>query len=148
MIHHLIQGTEEDCRMLMSDCQVNVKKENVEQKKEARQCMERSNNEEAAVVQLDLSLDAYLPPGPRQADTLVMASRRFAQTPVLMTFLFLFCERCESDDQKPKPGDLGGEWGGGQISQSKWEVEDVEDKLGAIILQVDNINLLGVYLLL
>ena len=90
MIHHLIQGTEEDCRMLMSDCQVNVKKENVEQKKEARQSMERSNNEEAAVVQLDLSLDAYLPPGPRQADTLVMASRRFAQTPVLMTFLFLF----------------------------------------------------------
>ena len=86
----MIQGTEEDCRMLMSDCQVNVKKENVEQKKEARQCMERSNNEEAAVVQLDLSLDAYLPPGPRQADTLVMASRRFAQTPVLMTFLFLF----------------------------------------------------------
>ena len=55
-----------------------MKKENVEQKKEARQCMERSNNEEAAVVQLDLSLDAYLPPGPRQADTLVMASRRFA----------------------------------------------------------------------
>ena len=90
MIHHLIQGTEEDCRMLMSDCQVNVKKENVEQKKEARQSMERSSNEEAAVVQLDLSLDAYLPPGPRQADTLVMASRRFAQTPVLMTFLFLF----------------------------------------------------------
>ena len=90
MIHHLIQGTEEDCRMLMSDCQVNVKKENVEQKKEARQCMERSNNEEAAVVQLDLSLDAYLPPGPRQADTLVMASRRFAQAPVLRPFLLLF----------------------------------------------------------
>ena len=90
MIHHLIQGTEEDCRMLMSDCQVNVKKENVEQKKEARQCMERSNNEEAAVVQLDISLDAYLPPGPRQADTLVMASRRFAQTPVLRPFLLLF----------------------------------------------------------
>ena len=70
--HYLIQGTEEDRQILMSDCQVNIKEEKtVEKSREVK-----SNQ---TVVQLNVSLDSYLPPGPRQPDTLVMASRRSAQ---------------------------------------------------------------------
>ena len=78
---HPIQGTEEDRRILMSDCQVNVKEEKVDQKKENRE-VSKSNqrSEDPAVVQLNVSLDSYLPPGPRQPDTLAMASRRSAES--------------------------------------------------------------------
>jgi len=115
------QGTEEDRQILMSDCRVNIKEEKLEQKMVEKSRGEvKSNRSEdpAVVVQLDVSLDSYLPPGPRQPDTLVMASRR-----------------CESEELKPGPAALGGEWGAGQVSQTKWEVEEVEDKLGAMMLQ-------------
>ena len=66
----------------MSDCRVNIKEEKVEQKmvEKSRGEVKKSNRSEdpAVVVQLDVSLDSYLPPGPRQPDTLVMASRRSA----------------------------------------------------------------------
>lgn len=65
----------------MSDCRVNIKEEKLEQKMVEKSRGEvKSNRSEdpAVVVQLDVSLDSYLPPGPRQPDTLVMASRRSA----------------------------------------------------------------------
>ena len=64
----------------MSDCQVNVKEEKVDdQKNKSRREVSKSNqrSEDPAVVQLNVSLDSYLPPGPRQPDTLAMASQRF-----------------------------------------------------------------------
>ena len=77
---HPIQGAEEDRRILMSDCQVNVKEEKVEQKKSKEVSKSNQRSEDPAVVQLNVSLDSYLPPGPRQPDTLAMASRRSAKS--------------------------------------------------------------------
>ena len=58
----------------MSDCQVNVKEEKVDKSREVTKSNQKS--EDPAVVQLNVSLDSYLPPGPRQPDTLAMASQR------------------------------------------------------------------------
>ena len=77
---HPIQGSEEDRRILMSDCQVNVKEEKVEQKKSKEVSKSNQRSEDPAVVQLNVSLDSYLLPGPRQPDTLAMASRRSAKS--------------------------------------------------------------------
>ena len=75
-------GTEQDRRMLMSDCKVNVKLEMMEREADGssgiiEKAKPHVNNEGSTVVQLDISLDSYAPPGPRQPDTLVMASHRF-----------------------------------------------------------------------
>lgn len=67
----------------MSDCRVNIKEEKVDQMMVERKREVKSN---PAVVQLDVSLDSYLPPGPRQPDTLVMASRRSAQNYIEILF--------------------------------------------------------------
>ena len=75
-------GTEQDRRMLMSDCKVNVKQEMMEREAAGssgiiEKAKHHANTEGSTVVQLDISLDSYAPPGPRQPDTLVMASHRF-----------------------------------------------------------------------
>ena len=78
MLIILIQGTEEDRRILMSDCRVNIKEEKVDHNtvEKSRKVKSNQRSEDPAVVQLDVSIDSYLPPGPRQSDTLVMASHR------------------------------------------------------------------------
>ena len=48
---------------------------------------------------------------------------------------YLIC-RCDSEETKSEPSSLSGEWGSSKVSQAKWEVEEVEDKLGAMVLQV------------
>ena len=64
----------------MSDCKVNIKEEKIDRKivQKSREVNKSNQSEDPPVVQLDVSLDTYLPPGPRQPDTLVMASHRSA----------------------------------------------------------------------
>ena len=91
LAHHLIQGTEEDRQILMSDCRVNIKEEKVDQKMVEKSREVKSNHSvDPAVVQLNVSLDSYLPPGPRQPDTLVMASRRSAHCAVHKILMIFF----------------------------------------------------------